>query len=52
MASMEAWLDFCKRTEVLEKNGKFYLRNSPERLFDTYEEAKKLSEGLRNLILF
>ncbi len=51
MSSMEDWKDLQKRTEVCKKDGKYYLKGHPERLFYSYEEARNASKLIRDLIV-
>lgn len=52
MCSMEAWKRHLDDTEVCEKNGQYYLKTTPEKLYGSYEEAHEYSEFLRNIIIF
>ena len=51
MSSMKDWQDLQERTEVCEKDGKYYLKGYPERCFYSYEDACKASKQIRNLIV-
>ena len=51
MSSMKAWQDLQERTEVCEKDGKYYLKGHPERLYCNYEEARNASKLIRDLIV-
>lgn len=49
---MEAWQAWRDKTEVREKDGKYYLKGIPKLIYDTFEEAKEVSETLRDMIVF
>lgn len=51
MASMQGWLEFCKRMEINQRDGKYYVGNLPS-AYESEEEAKMVSERLKNVTMF
>ena len=52
MSNWKDWDELRNSTEVCEKNGKYYLKAHPERLYETHEEASQISKGIRDMIVF
>lgn len=53
MCTESAYKKFVDDTEVIERNGLFYLKNiSNIAPYKTKEQALRVSEGLRNAIQF
>jgi len=48
----EIYEEYMKDFDVLEKEGKFYIRWKPNVLYETKEEAEKDAEILRNIPMF
>ena len=39
---MDAWNSFCEKLEIVEKKGKFYIKNCPNDSYDSREEVAVL----------
>lgn len=49
MACAELWYKLLKDTEIVESNGKFYIKQSPNELYDTKEEALRVQKLIRDI---
>lgn len=52
MSSIDGWNNFGEKLKIVEEDGKFYIENCPNDLYNTREEVAEVIERLKDAVLF